>query len=140
MSLHALATGTLVADPQRREGRKGPFATTTIRVQTEDEAIILSVIAFGETAERLLALTKGDAVSVAGRAKLSTWTGRDGAERHGLSIVVDQIAAAKPQRPTDSPRAPHRRSPRAYRAAPAEPAAGAPAMADDPLDDLWPAA
>ena len=96
--LFALASGTLIADPQRREGRKGGFATATIRVQAEDDAVLVSTIVFGDAAEQLLGLSKGDAVSVGGRATISTWTGRDGVEKHGLSIVADQIAAAKPQR------------------------------------------
>jgi single-stranded DNA-binding protein len=102
MSLYLLATGTLIADPQRREGAKGAFATATIRAVNGDEATFISLISFGEEAARLLELAKDDAVAVSGRARLSTWTGRDGAEKHGISLVAEQIAATKPCRGTDA--------------------------------------
>ena len=51
MSLYMLATGSLTADPIRRTGAKGDFATGTLRVATEDDAILVSVIAFGATGE-----------------------------------------------------------------------------------------
>jgi hypothetical protein len=70
MSLHVLATGFLVGDPQRREGAKGPFTTATIRADG-DEPILVSIIAFGDEGERLLGLTKGDALAVSGRARLT---------------------------------------------------------------------
>lgn len=66
-SLYILATGTLIADPQRREGTKGLFATGAIRVEA-GEPTIISVIAFGDTAGRLPELAKGDAIAVSARA------------------------------------------------------------------------
>jgi single-stranded DNA-binding protein len=95
--LFALASGSLIADPAARDGAKGRFATATIRAGSGDEAVLVSVIAFGGEADRLLEHVKGDALAVSGRASLRAWTGRDGAEKHGLSVVVDQIAAAKPR-------------------------------------------
>ncbi len=41
----------------------------------------------------LLALHKGDALAIAGRAKLSSWT-KDGEEKHGLSVVADRVLSA----------------------------------------------
>src|SRR4051812_29352373 len=102
MSLHILATGTLVADPVRRAGTKGDFATGSLRVATDDESILVSVIAFGKQAETLLAHSVGAALAVAGRAKLTRWTGRDGAEKHGLSLVAEQIASASAARHADA--------------------------------------
>jgi single-stranded DNA-binding protein len=96
-SLFALASGALIADPAARDGAKGRFATATIRAGSGDEAVLVSVIAFSGEAERLLEYGKGDALAVSGRASLRSWVGRDGAEKHGLSIVADQIAAAKPR-------------------------------------------
>ncbi len=37
MSLHALATGTLITDPVQRNGSKGPFTTALLRVAAEDK-------------------------------------------------------------------------------------------------------
>jgi single-stranded DNA-binding protein len=96
MSLFALATGTLLSDPVARQGQRGEFATAALRSGQGDEAVIVNVIAFGETAERLLALHKGDSISAQGRAELRSWIGRDGAEKHGLGIVAEQIATLKP--------------------------------------------
>ena len=55
MNLHILAVGTLIADPVRRTGQSGKdFATGNIRVQAEDDSVLISVIAFGDAAQQLL--------------------------------------------------------------------------------------
>jgi single-stranded DNA-binding protein len=149
MSMYMLATGTLVSDPVRRTGQSGAdYATATIRCGSGDDATWISIVAFNDSGERLLELIKADAVSPAGRAELSAWTGRDGAERRGLRIVASEIAAARPRRRSNSESrsdgAANRRPTRSknvYRGnrfpgtPPARPAAAA--MADDRLDDLW---
>ena len=91
--LSILASGSLVADPKPRTTTAGkPYATGTMRVPAEDaEAMLVSIITFNvDAVQALLALTKGDALAIAGRAKLTSWT-KDGEERHGLSVVVDQV-------------------------------------------------
>ena len=96
MSLSALATGTLIKPPEQRTGSSGkPFVLALIRVACEDgEPIIVSAIAFGEDARRhLMALGKGDEVSVAGKAKVTSWE-RGGEQKHGLSIVAEQAMSA----------------------------------------------
>ena len=130
-SLRLLASGALISDPQRRGGAKGPFTTATIRA-TGDEPVLVSVIAFGADGERLFQYSKGDALAVSGRARLTNWTARDGTEKHGASIVVDQIAAAKlkPQRRAASPA---RRVTQRRLSSPTS----AP-LHNDRLDDLWP--
>ena len=56
------------------------------------EAILASLIAFDKDSKAaLMQLGKGDAISVAGTAKLSSWTGRDGAEKHGPGITVTRV-------------------------------------------------
>ncbi len=66
-----------------------------MRVPAEDaEAMLLSVIAFSESAvAALLALHKGDSCAVAGRASLRTWE-KDGAQKTGLSAVADRVMSA----------------------------------------------
>lgn len=94
--LSTLASGTLIADPRRRTSATGKdYATAALRVPVEDgEALIASLICFDEHAvTALLALAKGDACAVAGRAKLSTWE-KDGQQRHGLSVTVDRVLTA----------------------------------------------
>lgn len=41
-------------------------------------------------------IPKGVSVSVTGRCKLTRWSGRDGAERTGLSVTVDARRYARP--------------------------------------------
>lgn len=94
MTLHAMAMGTLVADPVRRTSQAGkPFVTATIRVPVEGgEPFLASLIAFSTTvAEQLAQHANGDTVVAGGRASLKSWTGRDGQEQHGLGLVVEQI-------------------------------------------------
>ena len=94
MSMVAMVMGSLVADPVRRTGQSGkPFVTASMRVPVEGgDAFLASLIAFSTSAgEALAALAKGDQVVVGGRASLKSWTGRDGAEHHGVSIVVEQV-------------------------------------------------
>jgi len=91
--LNILATGSLVADPKERTGTSGkPFVTANARVPSDGEdSILLSLIAFRDSAcQALMALTKGDAVAVIGRAKLASWN-TAGEQRHGLSVVADQV-------------------------------------------------
>jgi Single-strand binding protein family len=82
MSLRILATGTIANDPQARTSTKGKtFATSSVRSGSGDDATFINIIAFGEQAERLLELKKGDAVSIAGRGELKAWVAKDGTER-----------------------------------------------------------
>jgi len=91
--LSCLASGQLVRDPEQRRSTSGRvYATALARVPAEDaEAMLVSLIAFNADAvAALLALTKGDSLAVAGRAKLSAWQ-KNGEDHHGLSMVVDQV-------------------------------------------------
>ncbi len=95
--LSVLATGTMASDPVSRTTSAGkPYATGLLRVPCEDaEPVLVSMIAFDTAAvEALLAHGKGETLAVTGRAKLSQWTGRDGQEAMGLSIVVDKVLSA----------------------------------------------
>ena len=92
--LNILASGTLVSDPKSRQSGTGKaYTTASMRVPTEDgEAMLASIIAFNADAvTSILALSKGDCLSVAGRAKLTEWAGQDGVEKRGLSVVADQV-------------------------------------------------
>lgn len=92
--LTTLAAGTLVRDPESRTSAAGKsYATALLRVPCEGEdAALVSVVAFSENAcTALLALAKGDSVAVTGRAKLTSWTARDGEQKHGISVVADGV-------------------------------------------------
>lgn len=91
--LSILASGTLVSDPRERMSTTGKtYCTASMRVPAEDsDAMLVSIIAFASDAvAALLALSKGDSVAIAGRAKLSTWE-KDGEQKHGLSVVADKV-------------------------------------------------
>jgi single-stranded DNA-binding protein len=152
MSLYILASGALISDPQGRAGAKGPFTTATIRANG-DEAALVSVIAFGDEANRLLQFVKGDALAVSGRARLTSWTGHDGTEKRGISVVAEQIAAAKPRPrsaagrtriaaapshdPSARPHRPRAAPRRSLYSAPKRPGRAAPDPPNDHLDDLY---
>jgi single-stranded DNA-binding protein len=132
MSLHALASGTLTADPQSRQGTKERFATATLRVLDGTEALFVSIIGFGKHAEELLEYAAGDAVAISGKAKLTAWTARDGTERHGISLTIGQIAALKPK-PIVQRRSPARRPPKRQ----AVFSGVGPPLPNDTVGDLW---
>jgi len=137
MSFYALVSGALIADPQCRVGAKGPFTTATIRAGNGDEAILVSAIAFAAEGERLLELGRGDAVSISGKARLTAWTGRDGVEKRGISVVAEQITAAKPRpRPAAGARRRHDGVRRPNSPARSARDSGSP-MPNDSVADLW---
>ena len=92
VSITALITGRLIADPERRTSSGGkPYATARVAAGTDDESVLCSVIAFGHVGEQLAALAKGDALSLTGRTKVKAWTDREGQPRAGLDVVADQV-------------------------------------------------
>ncbi len=95
--IRALLTGTLHGDPQTRTSRGGqPFTTARLRADTGDGGTTwVSLIAFGDVAERLALLNAGQALSVSGRAKLSAWLSKDGQPSAGLDVTADEIAALR---------------------------------------------
>jgi single-stranded DNA-binding protein len=106
MSLHILAVGRLLSDPAERTSKAGKtFATGLMRVSIgEGETVLCSIVAFNDQAEQLLAHHQDSTIAVAGPGKLSEWTGRDGAAKHGLSVIAEQIASAGAARRADAKR------------------------------------
>ncbi len=61
----------------------------------EPQPIIVSGVAFGDVAEQIAALKKGDAVAVAGSLKPSQWTDKTSGEtKHGLNVTVQKLITA----------------------------------------------
>ena len=91
--LHALIQGELIADPVVRQDRHGqPYATAPLRVAAGDaETHTVSVIASGSVADALARLHRGDAAAITGSLRPTTWTGSDGATRHGLSLTAAAV-------------------------------------------------
>lgn len=95
MTITALITGRLLAEPIRRTGASGkPFATARLSAGTDDESVLCSVIAFGTAAEQLAALAKGDTAAITGRTKPKAWTDREGQLKAGLDVVAEQVLTA----------------------------------------------
>ena len=95
--LNALASGHLVRDPKSGTSATGTrWANATIRCnigQDKDGAAqtaFVTVVCFGDVAERLARLGKGDAISVQGPLKPTTYE-KDGETRHGLEIVANAV-------------------------------------------------
>lgn len=92
MSVTALVTGKLIADPERRSGAGGKlFVLAKMIAHDGDADSLVSLIAFGSAAEQIAALTKGDALAVNGRAKVKTWPDREGHVKAGLSVTADLV-------------------------------------------------
>ena len=77
--LSALASGTLVRDPKSGTSASGTkWANTTIRANVgqsregDAETAFITVVCFGDVADRLAKLDKGDAISVQGTIKTTT--------------------------------------------------------------------
>ena len=99
--LNVLLTGKLAKDPKTGNSRNGqPWTAATIRVplqpnqEGEADSLFVSTIAFGSEAEKLGRLTAGDAVSVTGTAKVSTFTAKDGTVKPSMDVQAVGIMTA----------------------------------------------
>lgn len=104
--LSVLLAGRLIRDPATRSDRNGkPYTTALIsvpvevRAENEADRALVSVIAFGDAQAALAGLRAGDDVSVAGSAKLTTWT-KEGSEHAGLSVTASRVMTAYQRRKT----------------------------------------
>lgn len=89
--IDALISGRLIRDPAVKTGPSGkPFCNFLLSVPVgESEPVIVSGIAFGDVAERISRLGKGDALAVTGALKPTIWNDKaTGEERHGLNVTV----------------------------------------------------
>jgi single-stranded DNA-binding protein len=93
MSIDVLLSGRMAKPAEQRTARTGStYALAQVIVPTEgEESVLCSCIAFSRSAvEALLALDRGEAVSLAGKAKMNVWE-RDGETKVGLNITVDAV-------------------------------------------------
>jgi single-stranded DNA-binding protein len=90
MTIEAAFFGTLARDGELKTSKAGKqYLRFTARVGDGDAAQWLSVMAFDEEAiGQASKFTKGAAIYCEGAIKLDSWTGQDGAERHGLSVMA----------------------------------------------------
>jgi|SRR6516165_5581318 len=64
-----------------------------LAIGKDDDLQWVSVAVFGKAAETAGALKKQDRVYIEGSIRLDNWTGKDGAERHGLSVAAFKCEA-----------------------------------------------
>ena len=104
--IRALITGTLYGDPQARTSQAGKsFATAKIRADGKDGAVLwVSLVAFGEVADRLLTLPANAALALSGKLEVSAYTDKQGNPAASLSVVCDELATLKARpRPKAAP-------------------------------------
>lgn len=105
MSIEAAMFGTLSRDAEAKTSKAGkPYLRLNLRVGDGDDAQFVNGMIFDsaaiETAEKL---TKGARVYIEGRLTVDEWTAKDGAARHGLSVMAShcrlaQIGRNRPKR------------------------------------------
>lgn len=92
--IDALLTGRLAADPKAGTSKNGnAYATMRVLVITSaEERLSVSVIAFDpDTVAGLLALTTGDAVTLAGELNPKVWTDNDGNARPSADMKAHAL-------------------------------------------------
>jgi len=94
--IEALISGKLLRDPILKQGQKAVYCSFLLSVAVgEEQPTLVGGIAFGDVAERVSRLSKGDALAVAGSLKPSTWTDKaTGETRHGLSVTAQACLSA----------------------------------------------
>jgi hypothetical protein len=95
--IDALISGKLIRDTETKISSKGtPYCNFLLAVPIgEEQPIIVLGIAFNDVAERIGRLTKGDALTVTGALKPSSWNDKStGEEKHGLSVTVSSCLSA----------------------------------------------
>jgi single-stranded DNA-binding protein len=96
--IEGLVAGKVYGRPEQRTGTNSgrPFVTAKVRAATSGgEMLFVNVLAFDATAQAaLLALSDGDAVSLAGTLTPKVWTDREGQARPSLDMVASQVLSA----------------------------------------------
>lgn len=135
--LSVLISGTLIRDPQTRTSQNGnAYTTALIRVPTNEEPALVSVIAFGELAESLAGLRKGDSVSVTGSGHISLYEDRNSGEpKASLALTAAGILTAYEVSKRRKAQQPGKPQPQEE---PGESRQEAPKEESEPLDDELP--
>jgi hypothetical protein len=76
MSLHALASGALWENPERRTSKGGKnFVLASLKTKVGEETRTVKILAFSDHVQaELMELRHGDALSVVGDFKAEVWT------------------------------------------------------------------
>lgn len=118
MSAQIAAWGRLVANPEARTTKAGkPWATARLAVTMPlpygaaegmgAPTLWLGVTVFGERLTETLARhVKGECVSVAGRLEMRPYTGGDGTQRDGWTVIAESVIGPRSPRPSGRKRQP----------------------------------
>lgn len=90
--IDALISGKLIKTPVLKTGQSGKNYTQFLLSVAvgEDQPVVVSGMAFGEIAERVAKLQKGDPLAVIGSLKPSEWQDKTtGETKHGLSVTAN---------------------------------------------------
>lgn len=89
--LDALISGKLIKDTKAGTSGTGTHYTQFLLSVScgEPQNIVVSGVAFGEVAERIAKLKKGDSLAVIGSLKPTEWTDKTtGETKHGMNITA----------------------------------------------------
>lgn len=92
--IDALISGKLIKTPELKTGQSGkPYTQFLLSVAVgEDKPTVVSGMAFGEVAERVAKLQKGDPLAVIGSLKPTEWIDKaTAAVKHGLSVTANNM-------------------------------------------------
>jgi single-stranded DNA-binding protein len=115
MSLHALVSGSLWENPERRQSKNGKnFVLASLKTEVGAETRTVKVLAFSETVqEQLMEMHHGDALSVTGGFKAEIWEPENRGARISMTVFAESVMALKPKpkAPKDVPGARPERAP-----------------------------
>ena len=107
MTIDCAFYGFLAADAEPRVSQAGkPWVRLRVGVGKDDNVQWVSVAVFGKAAAMAATLEKGDRIYCEGTLRLDVWVGKDGVEKHGLSVAafkIDRTHAIGRNKPKDQP-------------------------------------
>jgi single stranded DNA-binding protein len=97
--IQAAFTGRAGSVPELKTASSGAvWAAFSVAIGSGDDATWVRVSVFGDLARDLSErLEKGDKVYCEGALRLSTWTDREGRERHGLQLAAHHVTRMGPK-------------------------------------------
>jgi len=88
MSIDVAFHGFVAADAEAKVSQAGKHWTRLrVGVGKDENVQWVGVSVFGKAADGAAELKKGDRCYIEGTIRLDAWKGRDGIERHGLSVA-----------------------------------------------------
>ncbi|WP_321907133.1 single-stranded DNA-binding protein [Paraburkholderia sp. J11-2] len=94
--IDGLISGSLAKDVESRTAKNGnTYALASLRVPAGDGVLLARVMAFDALVrDELLALAKGDSVSVTGPLELGIWNTDNGESRVSVSMIAHALVSA----------------------------------------------